>query len=267
MVEVFGKEREMVRFIENVRGLAADPKNSLLGLRLGLRTALTNRFDTASPISQFEEAQLSTLYSQSVVLPPKSLRQEEGNQSFEGLIALVGLGNLIQARSFFEIGTYNGFTALTLALNFPEAAVFTLDLPPETPPALQLDDGDKVHIAQRSVRSYEGHESAQRITQFLGDSATFDFSPFFGTIDLVYVDGSHSYEYVTKDTDTAHKLVSPGGAIVWDDYWRSVPDVPQYLDAYSAGQIYRIPDTRLVVRLMSGGNTSFARTRSSRNRY
>ncbi len=43
---------------------------------------------------------------------------------------------------------------------------------------------------------FAGQEAAARITQLLGDSLSFDFSPWFNSIDLVLIDGGHEYEVV-----------------------------------------------------------------------
>jgi hypothetical protein len=57
-----------------------------------------------------------------------------------------------------------------------------------------------------------------RILQHFGDSRVFDFSPFYGKMDLVFVDASHAYEAVLNDSLQAFKLISDTGIIVWDDY-------------------------------------------------
>jgi predicted O-methyltransferase YrrM len=72
---------------------------------------------------------------------------------------------------------------------------------------------------------YVGKECSNKITQLYGDSATFDFSFFWGSIDFVFVDGSHSYEYVLNDSRVALRLLKKnGGIIVWHDYdsWEGV---------------------------------------------
>lgn len=58
-----------------------------------------------------------------------------------------------------------------------------------------------------------------------GDTARFDFSPWYGTRDLVFIDACHEYEYVMKDTEIALKFLQLGGIIVWHDYgtWVGVP--------------------------------------------
>jgi hypothetical protein len=54
-----------------------------------------------------------------------------------------------------------------------------------------------------------------------GDSASFDFSPFAGAVDLFFIDGAHSYEYVRSDTLRALQCVRPGGVIAWHDFGRT----------------------------------------------
>ena len=59
----------------------------------------------------------------------------------------------------------------------------------------------------------------KKIVQLWGDSATFDFSPYYQKADLVFVDGSHTYEYVHNDSKVALALLRPEtGLIVWHDY-------------------------------------------------
>ena len=55
-------------------------------------------------------------------------------------------------------------------------------------------------------------------------------------MDFIFVDGSHSYEYVLNDSDKARKLLRDGrGVIVWHDYgdWDGVTKALNEL--YSAG--------------------------------
>ncbi len=69
-----------------------------------------------------------------------------------------------------------------------------------------------------------------RITQLYGDSRRFDFSPYFGAMDLVVVDGSHEADCVTADTESALKMVTAEGLVVWDDYSLRWPDVVKAID-------------------------------------
>lgn len=141
------------------------------------------------------------------------------------LVALCLLCRYLKPRRIFEIGTLNGYTAYHFALNAPDATVFTLDLPKsgDTAPALRLTAMDVLHVdGSRAAAAYcfDGSAEAGRIHCLFGDSATFDYSPYDGNIDLFFVDGAHSYEYVSSDTRNALRCCRPGGVIAWHDYGR-----------------------------------------------
>ena len=67
-------------------------------------------------------------------------------------------------------------------------------------------------------------------------------------MDVVFIDGAHSYSYVRNDTEAARRMVAPGGMIAWDDY-PSIPGVYRYLNEIAAGSpypLYHVRGTRLV---------------------
>lgn len=143
---------------------------------------------------------------------------------------LAALARATQARTFFEIGTNRGRTTWTVAVNNPGMELFTLDLPGASPAgALGSDDRRFLVPAGACGEAFRGTPEEGRITQLLGDSATFDFSLWAGRIDLVYVDGAHTYEYVRSDTAAALAMLSPRGTVVWDDYG-SNPGVYEWLN-------------------------------------
>jgi len=76
-------------------------------------------------------------------------------------------------------------------------------------------------------------EAIARITQFLWDSATFDFSPYEGTCSLVFIDGSHAFDYALSDTDRAMKLLDEDGVIIWHDYgiWEGVTQALEQIES------------------------------------
>lgn len=161
----------------------------------------------------------------------------DGNVSPLELIALAGFAGEPAVKNIFEIGTFNGFTSLTFALNSaPDARVYTLDLPPEgdRETGLAVAGGDKKYIAQTEKGGYfrQGrHPEESKVTQLYGDSARFDYAPYLNRMDLVFVDGAHSYDYVRSDTEIARRLLRNGhGVIVWHDYNTWWPGVIQFLE-------------------------------------
>ncbi len=144
------------------------------------------------------------------------------------IISLCWLCRVLQPRTVFEIGTLRGYTTLHLALNTPaDATVYTLDLPKAHSawPLLRTTVVDDAHIrASASAASYvfEGYAEAEgKIRCVFGDSATYDFSPYHGLIDLFFIDGAHSYDYVRSDTLNAMRCCAPGGVIAWHEFGRA----------------------------------------------
>jgi hypothetical protein len=164
---------------------------------------------------------------------------------------LAAISAHVRPQAAFEIGTFTGGGTLLMARHAgPGCPVYTLDMPPAAKslklPGVDLDppEEDDTRIGER----FRGTEEARQITQLYGDSATFDYSPYKGRMDLVLVDGSHSYSYVMSDTRKALEMLSPRGTIVWDDCATVHPGVAQALDKIGARlPIARIANTRFAV--------------------
>jgi hypothetical protein len=135
----------------------------------------------------------------------------DGNVSALESLVIAGLTAACAPSRCFEIGTFDGRTALTLAANCANGArIFSLDLPADQleTAALALERADRAYVDKPLVGSrLLGRPEAQRVTQLLGDSATFDFTPYHGQVDLVFVDGAHHYEYVMSDSRQALKML------------------------------------------------------------
>lgn len=153
------------------------------------------------------------------------LKSENGNVT---LLELTVISNILKSskpKTVFEFGTFNGRTTLNLAANAPEGAlVYTLDLPREnlhkTQLRVEIDDKLFIEKAESGVKYKSNRDAVKaKIIQLYGDSAAFDFSPYENTIDFVFVDASHSYEYVLNDSKKALRLLRDGrGIILWHDY-------------------------------------------------
>jgi hypothetical protein len=225
-------------------GVRSPTKGRELGRAAGA-FILDLHFATASPLPVAPVKMLDQLGQHEVTLPAAGL-MGPGNQPMTGLAYLVTIAKTLNARTLFEIGTYNGVTAFTLALNLPDATVHTLDLPADAEPALRLGSSDASNIIPFATRAYEGRPEGKRVVQHFSDSATFDYAPFRDSCDLVYVDGAHSLEYVRNDSEAAFEMVGDRGAIIWDDYWRRLPDVATFLHSLDRGPLFRLPGSRLV---------------------
>ncbi len=92
-------------------------------------------------------------------------------------------------------------------------------------------------------------EMIGRIHQLLGDSAAFDYSPYRNSCSLIFVDGSHAYDYALSDTRAALEMVEPGGIVVWHDYgiWKGVTEALEELEATERLGLRNVKGTTLVV--------------------
>jgi predicted O-methyltransferase YrrM len=129
----------------------------------------------------------------------------------------------------FEIGTGTGEGTLLMARNAPGARIDTLDLGAQEDASLGEQRGDAPLGADAVGAAFQGTEFERSITQHLGDSAKFDFTPFAGQMDLVFVDGAHTADYVRADSLAAFALLAPGGTVVWDDCHLYHPGVSEGL--------------------------------------
>jgi len=147
---------------------------------------------------------------------------------------MMQLAAMLRPVRIFEIGTSQGRTTALLAMNTPPSTkIFTLDLPPELSVPKGASDLHLIELARKELGiAFRGTNWESRITQLLGDSGTFDFSPYYDSMDFVTVDGSHTYSFVRSDSFNAFRMIRPGGVILWHDFesMRSEYGVSQFVD-------------------------------------
>jgi SAM-dependent methyltransferase len=128
------------------------------------------------------------------------------------LLEIASLAYLIKhldPRLVFEIGTFKGRTTRLIAANSSKGCkIITLDLP-------------QGNVAHQVGEDFHKTSEASRIQQVYGNSRIFDFSPWLGKCDFVWIDGCHEFEFVKSDTENSLKLTRPGGWIGWHDYHHS----------------------------------------------
>lgn len=199
------------------------------------------------------------------VLPlhPGELRSADGGVEPYESLCLAALVRHVRPGCIFEFGTFRGQTTLLLARHGrPDARVYTLDLPPADGQRLAASpaEGDRRYIFKPRIgECFAAAPERGRITQLLGDSLAFDFAPYFGRCELVFVDAAHSYAFVRSDTASAFRMLAPGGVIVWHDYKPGCPGVVRALhEAARSHALVQIAGTSLVVHGLPRG----ARTRA-----
>ena len=164
-------------------------------------------------------------------------------------LSLSAIASYLQPHRSFEIGTFTGVSTLALALNAPDAQIWTLDLPDEALQqfAFRFEVGSVWQNAARRDEKLRSH-----IMQLRGDSRRFDYAPYENQMDLVLVDANHAYDWARDDSRHALQMLAPNGVIIWDDYdWSEHPDcagVARALHELSREiEIFHLAGTRLAV--------------------
>ena len=191
--------------------------------------------DIENPVADtrsFPHIDFSEITGRSIRLSFQTFPRIGASISLVEAAALSALIHKINAKRIFEFGTYKGVSTTQLALNLPhDGMVFSLDLP-EDHPAYSLAIPK---VAEQQITAEKGkgilipHDLGGKVTFLRADSAKFDTTPYLESMDLIFVDGAHSYEYVKNDTAKGLEMLRPGGIIAWHDCTPSHPDVVRYL--------------------------------------
>ncbi|MEM1166842.1 MAG: class I SAM-dependent methyltransferase [Planctomycetota bacterium] len=118
-------------------------------------------------------------------------------------------------RTIVEIGSYRGKSTVIMALAEPNARITAID--PHTHEHTPKPEADNHAIFHRTLLA---HGVADRIEHWRrgsrGAAADWDGPP----IDLVFVDGDHTYEGAKGDLAEWSPLVAPGGVVAAHDTFR-----------------------------------------------
>ena len=136
------------------------------------------------------------------------LVQVDGPVRQRSALVLATIAAILDCDTVFELGPDRSQTADLLAHNLPAARIYTL-APGTAGPARTEND--------------------QRVTALQGEPATFDFAPYSGKIDLVYIRTARPQARLRTSTDAAFGMLSEYGTVVWDAY-TSDPAVYAFLN-------------------------------------
>ena len=164
---------------------------------------------------------------------------------------LLALAKLVRARTIFEFGTYVGIQTLNLAVNLPEAKIYTLDLDETALGGMQQDVNDKpltqTHLEYQDQLAFLNTPYEEKITRLFGDSNKYDFSGLAHQMDVIYIDGGHDPVTLNSDTRNAFKIISQGhaGCIAWHDHGNPLyPHIKEYLGKLSDSKdLFHVEDS------------------------
>lgn len=180
-----------------------------------------------------------------------SLNSGYGGMAPQDLYAVLRITRWIKPKKIFEFGTFRGVTTTHLALN-SEAEVYTLDLPRDLATDLgdyKKDDRDLLPSREEIDRTSQRLGTHGRIHQLFGDSRTFNYDAYRGSVELVIVDACHLYDFVMSDSRNAFELLGETGAILWHDFPTSL-DVTRAMQVLAARwPIMHVAGTRLALYL------------------
>jgi predicted O-methyltransferase YrrM len=154
---------------------------------------------------------------------------------------LFGLVRRMKARRVIEIGRYKGGSTLTIAAAMSGEGTFW-----------SIDLGEKEARLHRRGTSRTFDDEIRDIcarfglsvTLLVGDSRTIEVET--GEVDLVFIDGDHSYEGVKNDFERFGRRVKVGGAVLFDDacdeavFHTHSESVGKLLDEIVAQQSFRL---------------------------
>lgn len=182
-------------------------------------------------------------------------RVKVGSCPLADLACLAAAAAKKRPQRVFEIGTFEGLTSVVFARNSdPAVRVFSLDLPPEkdVPRTRRSYAAQSIKGAYRSGYLIDELGCGPAVERLYGDSALFDFRPYEDSIDLFFIDGSHTAEYVARDTLSAFRAVNAAGWILWHDCF--VPDVFRILKRVARFHpVYQVTGTNLALSLEKPG--------------
>jgi len=120
---------------------------------------------------------------------------------------------------YLEIGSYEGNSALYVAINFPNSNITCVDLWQD----VEEYKGKNFNIIENNFDlNLKGLSNINKIK-----STSDDFFVKNKTMyDFIYIDGNHKFDYVLRDCENAWKFLNDDGFLVCDDYiWNYYTDI------------------------------------------
>ena len=147
-------------------------------------------------------------------------------------LKLITLDLGVKIKNIAEVGVWLGETSYFFAKFFPEAHLYLVDSWKPTPdylergqaPSFSQKDYDGAH--KNVVRLFNDNPQVSILTKTSHEA----LSHVPNNLDLVFIDGDHSYEAVKHDILNWKKKVRPGGILAGHDYHPDFPGVVQAVD-------------------------------------
>lgn len=124
--------------------------------------------------------------------------------------------------NYVEIGCYAGGSAC-LMLQRPNTNVISIDIGQPIPKSVVLNNVNKLNKYNNKYLYLQGNSQSDQMFQRLYNTIK--------EIDILFIDGDHTYNGVYNDFHQYERLVKVGGYIIFDDYHDSdTPGVKKAVD-------------------------------------
>lgn len=200
------------------------------------------------------EVELETLGQNLPVVEPFAFL--DGGSLPTDLMLLNMLCSSAERNAYFEIGTWRGESVSNVAKHIETC--YTLNQ--STEEILQYKNGKEM---VKQIGFYS--KDLTNVNQLTGNSFEFDFSPYQSKMDVVFIDGDHSYEGVKNDTKQCFPLVKDDNSvIVWHDYghnpgttrWEVLQGILDGLPQSEHQYVYSVKNTICAIYTKQKLNTS-----------
>ena len=143
------------------------------------------------------------------------------------------LVDLYDIKTYLEIGVHNGTSMSYIVHQNKSVECIGIDLFESTTKQYKPDD----LLIERTTINIESNNKGNSTISFItGNSqnketiSKLESKIKEESIDLLFIDGDHSYQGIKLDFNNYTKFVKPGGFIVIDDYNKRWPDIIKFCD-------------------------------------
>ena len=161
------------------------------------------------------------------------------------------------SKNIFEFGTCSGKTTYLMALNSDkDTKITSLTLKPISINSIKKNEEDN-KVSFRNIKNesvyerflFSGTDVEKKIKIIFQNSLDFNEKKLEKKMDLIFIDGGHTYTVVKNDTEKSFSMLSNKGIILWHDYApgkKSSKDIVKYLGEISkTKQIFHIENTSI----------------------
>lgn len=161
------------------------------------------------------------------------------------------------SKNIFEFGTCSGKTTYLMALNSDkDTKITSLTLKPSLINSIKKNEKDN-KVSFRNIKNesvyerflFSGTDVEKKIKIIFQNSLDFNEKNLEKKMDLIFIDGGHTYTVVKNDTEKSFSMLSNKGIILWHDYApgkKSSKDIVKYLGEISkTKQIFHIENTSI----------------------